>query len=250
MSATSWLRQVGPVCWGANHDFRADAQQVCDQPQVRVPRREHALPRPRSHGGRVSHACRRCSHLVAGGDLSFHLKKKGLFNEEQARFYAAEMCMGLAHIHSRQMIYRDLKACVSLKSLSALTPYQPANVLLDGAGHARISDLGLVRDIRKSLPTSEWSAHRGSVSLFTWHLPQRHARIHGAGSAQARRDVRHLCRLVEPRLRHFSHACGVCRPSCGLPRPLPLLPGTVPSAAIQRKSPRLKWTAARKKWCA
>ena len=35
---------------------------------------------------------------------------------------------------------------------------QPANVLLDAEGHARISDLGLARDISKSLPTSEWSA--------------------------------------------------------------------------------------------
>lgn len=82
--------------------------------------------------------------LMEGGDLSYHLKKKTKFNETEARFYAAEMCMGLAHIHSRQMIYRDLK---------------PANVLLDGQGHARISDLGLVRDIRKSLPTSECGTH-------------------------------------------------------------------------------------------
>lgn len=49
--------------------------------------------------------------------------------------------MGIAHIHSRNMIYRDLK---------------PANVLLDGEGHARISDMGLVRDISKTNPTSEW----------------------------------------------------------------------------------------------
>eukprot|EP00045_Choanoeca_perplexa_P015219 m.186306 g.186306 ORF g.186306 m.186306 type:complete len:296 (+) comp16919_c0_seq21:117-1004(+) len=48
--------------------------------------------------------------------------------------------MGLAHIHSRDLIYRDLK---------------PANVLLDGQGHARISDLGLARHTKRGLPTSE-----------------------------------------------------------------------------------------------
>eukprot|EP00045_Choanoeca_perplexa_P015222 m.186199 g.186199 ORF g.186199 m.186199 type:complete len:60 (+) comp16919_c0_seq5:117-296(+) len=51
--------------------------------------------------------------------------------------------MGLAHIHSRDLIYRDLK---------------PANVLLDGQGHARISDLGLARHTKRGLPTSEWYA--------------------------------------------------------------------------------------------
>lgn len=76
-----------------------------------------------------------------GGDLHYHLRRKKVFTEWETKFYAAEIIMGLTHIHSRKMIYRDLK---------------PANVLLDGDGHARISDLGLVRDIRKGLPTSEW----------------------------------------------------------------------------------------------
>eukprot|EP00052_Salpingoeca_macrocollata_P023058 m.201937 g.201937 ORF g.201937 m.201937 type:complete len:774 (-) comp21945_c0_seq2:103-2424(-) len=82
--------------------------------------------------------------LMEGGDLSWHLKKLRKFTEEQARFYAAEIILGLTHIHTRNMIYRDLK---------------PANVLLDGAGHARLSDLGLVRDMTKSLPTSECGTH-------------------------------------------------------------------------------------------
>eukprot|EP00053_Salpingoeca_punica_P017045 m.162949 g.162949 ORF g.162949 m.162949 type:complete len:743 (-) comp17102_c0_seq1:2139-4367(-) len=82
--------------------------------------------------------------LMEGGDLSFHLKKMNKFTEDQARFYGAEIVMGLAHIHSRNMIYRDLK---------------PANILLDGRGHARISDMGLVRDMSRSLPTSECGTH-------------------------------------------------------------------------------------------
>lgn len=82
--------------------------------------------------------------LMEGGDLSWHLKNRGVFNEAEARFYASEIILGLAHIHSRNMIYRDLK---------------PANILLDALGHARISDLGLVRDLTKSLPTSECGTH-------------------------------------------------------------------------------------------
>eukprot|EP00039_Didymoeca_costata_P019985 m.339626 g.339626 ORF g.339626 m.339626 type:complete len:744 (+) comp18889_c0_seq1:208-2439(+) len=84
--------------------------------------------------------------LCEGGDLSWHLKKKGKFTESQAKFYTAEIVMGIAHIHDKKMIYRDLK---------------PANILLDGSGHARISDLGLVRDIKdgKPWPTSECGTH-------------------------------------------------------------------------------------------
>eukprot|EP00047_Mylnosiga_fluctuans_P003990 m.232160 g.232160 ORF g.232160 m.232160 type:complete len:734 (+) comp12307_c0_seq1:159-2360(+) len=82
--------------------------------------------------------------LMEGGDLSWHLKQRETFSEAEAKFYAAEIVLGLAHIHSRNMIYRDLK---------------PANILLDGMGHARISDLGLVRDMSKSLPTSECGTH-------------------------------------------------------------------------------------------
>lgn len=64
--------------------------------------------------------------------------------------------MGLAHIHSRKMIYRDLKVTVAFGSSAHANGPQPANILLDAEGHARISDLGLVRDITKSLPSSEW----------------------------------------------------------------------------------------------
>lgn len=79
--------------------------------------------------------------LMEGGDLQFHLRRKERFTEWETKYYTGQIIMGLAHIHSRNMIYRDLK---------------PANILLDGDGRARISDLGLVRDMRKGLPTSEW----------------------------------------------------------------------------------------------
>lgn len=84
--------------------------------------------------------------LCEGGDLNWHLQELGTFSEEQAKFYTAQIIMGLAHIHDKAMVYRDLK---------------PANVLLTGEGNAMISDLGLVRDIKKgrSLPKSECGTH-------------------------------------------------------------------------------------------
>jgi serine/threonine protein kinase len=65
---------------------------------------------------------------MLGGDLKFHLINAGRFTEKRARFYAAQVILGLEHVHSKNVIYRDMKL---------------ENVLLDHQGHCRLSDLGL-----------------------------------------------------------------------------------------------------------
>lgn len=66
--------------------------------------------------------------ICTGGDLRYHLKKSKTFALDRARFYAAEVLLGIEALHSKGVVYRDLK---------------PDNVLLDENGHCRISDLGL-----------------------------------------------------------------------------------------------------------
>ena len=39
--------------------------------------------------------------LMVGGDLKFHLNKEGRFTLQRSRFYAAEVLLGLQHIHSK-----------------------------------------------------------------------------------------------------------------------------------------------------
>ncbi|XP_076331468.1 G protein-coupled receptor kinase 1-like isoform X1 [Tachypleus tridentatus] len=75
--------------------------------------------------------------LMNGGDLHYHLSQHGVFNEQEMKFYAAEVILGLEHMHKRHVVYRDLK---------------PANILLDEHGHVRISDLGLACDFSKKKP--------------------------------------------------------------------------------------------------
>jgi beta-adrenergic-receptor kinase len=75
--------------------------------------------------------------LMNGGDLHYHLSQHGVFSENEMKFYAAEVILGLEHMHRRFIVYRDLK---------------PANILLDEHGHVRISDLGLACDFRSGLP--------------------------------------------------------------------------------------------------
>lgn len=66
--------------------------------------------------------------LMLGGDLKFHLINAGRFPELRAKFYAAQVLLGLEHVHSKGVIYRDMKL---------------ENILLDHQGHCRLSDLGL-----------------------------------------------------------------------------------------------------------
>lgn len=67
------------------------------------------------------------SDFFNGGELFFYLSN-GRFSENRARFYAAEIALGLHYLHSQGIVYRDLK---------------PENLLLDADGHIKITDFGL-----------------------------------------------------------------------------------------------------------
>jgi len=69
--------------------------------------------------------------FCAGGELFYHLSRAGRFTESRCRFYSSEVLLGIAHLHSMNVIYRDLK---------------PENVLLDADGHAKITDFGLSKE--------------------------------------------------------------------------------------------------------
>jgi len=44
--------------------------------------------------------------FVIGGELFYHLQNERKFSTERARFYAAEIVLGLEHLHKLGIIYR------------------------------------------------------------------------------------------------------------------------------------------------
>lgn len=70
--------------------------------------------------------------VCTGGELFYHLSRLKRLSENEARFYFAEILLGIEHLHSRDIVYRDIK---------------PENILLDVDGHIRIADFGLSKII-------------------------------------------------------------------------------------------------------
>jgi RAC serine/threonine-protein kinase len=67
---------------------------------------------------------------VNGGELFFHLNLEKRFSEERTRFYISEIACVIGYLHSRKIIYRDIKL---------------ENILLDRFGHIKLVDFGLCK---------------------------------------------------------------------------------------------------------
>src|SRR5436190_572630 len=67
---------------------------------------------------------------IDGEDLKGLLRRIGRLPKDKGIQIAQQLCAGLAAAHGKGVLHRDLK---------------PANVMIDGRGHARITDFGLAR---------------------------------------------------------------------------------------------------------
>jgi serine/threonine protein kinase len=65
-----------------------------------------------------------------GGELFTYVKKFKRMPEEIAKFYMIEILLAIEHLHSKNIIYRDIK---------------PENILIDMEGHVKLADFGLAK---------------------------------------------------------------------------------------------------------
>uniref|UniRef100_A0A665T3B4 Ribosomal protein S6 kinase n=1 Tax=Echeneis naucrates TaxID=173247 RepID=A0A665T3B4_ECHNA len=75
---------------------------------------------------------------LSGGELFMQLEREGIFMEDTACFYLAEISMALGHLHQKGIIYRDLK---------------PENIMLNSQGHVKLTDFGLCKESIHDVPS-------------------------------------------------------------------------------------------------
>ncbi|KAI8077264.1 uncharacterized protein B0P05DRAFT_544276 [Gilbertella persicaria] len=94
---------------------------------------------------------------VPGGSIASCLLKTGKFEEPLVRFLTQQILMGLAYLHNRNILHRDIKA---------------GNILLDQHGVCKITDFGLSKlsgQDKAYDPHSNNSVMRGTVF---WMAPE------------------------------------------------------------------------------
>ncbi|KAF9068355.1 kinase-like domain-containing protein [Rhodocollybia butyracea] len=89
--------------------------------------------------------------LMLGGDLRFHLERKGPLPETTVKFWLAQLALGVAYLHSQRIIHRDLK---------------PDNVLLDSQGNAHITDFNV------AIHYSDRRPHKGVAGSMAYMAPE------------------------------------------------------------------------------
>ena len=67
---------------------------------------------------------------IAGGELFTYLRKVGKFSSSQSAFYAGNVALMFEYLHSKNVIYRDLK---------------PENLLINPDGYLKLTDFGFAK---------------------------------------------------------------------------------------------------------
>jgi len=86
---------------------------------------------------------------LPGGDLLSLMIKHETFNEDQVRFFLAEIVLAVESVHKLGYVHRDIK---------------PDNVLIGADGHIKLSDFGLCTGFRPTHDTKMYKNYVGDIS--------------------------------------------------------------------------------------
>uniref|UniRef100_A0A7S2SQJ0 non-specific serine/threonine protein kinase n=1 Tax=Mucochytrium quahogii TaxID=96639 RepID=A0A7S2SQJ0_9STRA len=92
------------------------------------------------------------TEFCPAGDLFGLMQRTQAFPVECARFYIAEISMGMAHLHSRSIYYGDLK---------------PENVGLTADGHVKLLDFGISTILDENTPNCIYDQTTGAYRFYT-----------------------------------------------------------------------------------
>lgn len=88
---------------------------------------------------------------MLGGDMRFHLERRGFVPEESVKFWIAELACALEYLHRQRIAHRDIK---------------PDNILLDEQGHAHLTDFNV------AIHYSEHRQHTSVAGSLAYMAPE------------------------------------------------------------------------------
>ena len=88
--------------------------------------------------------------FIRGGELFQHLRTARFFPEEKVRFYAASIGLALDYLHSKGIIYRNIK---------------PENILIGEDGYLRLIDFRMAKIIKNDEKATSFCG----LSFWNWH---------------------------------------------------------------------------------
>lgn len=117
-----------PFCRGG--DLASYMRQKGDNTPLPIPPQPSANPSASAHGSYQHHADKQ---QQLQSQQTYQKKVYARLSEDQTRKIAAEVILGLQHLHQKGIVYRDLK---------------PENIFIGNDGHIRIGDYGLAKQLK------------------------------------------------------------------------------------------------------